>query len=644
MILSESRGNIMMQLHIAIDKENLQYRRIEANKIWSILNEDIIKYFEPIVTSLGGDILADSFLLDCYVRTYRGYYPEESIIRNLEKILAQDINFYSPLKRIADENKQLMVGYLRSYNDFAPLTWKDLHLARVLCGPKGTGKTTLLLFSISDIEQDKKNKCFFVRLDIPAGGESNPWGYLTTKLVERIDQYVVDQGKKYRLDPQHIIIKRFDKLWEQVDAIPDPNDDEIEISRKRKLRDEFLINLYRYKYTNMFSQYIKWSIEYLRKEFNISSVIMIDDIDRLENVITARSIVQRVIGLAAELIQVPIVVSAREETLALLADMPLGVRKMHLMPPDFGQVLKKRIGKFNHRFTLDPEKADILQLTERDIKNFVNLVVDSVLDDEVYSNLVAFHYDLDILLDIVICLLGSPFLKRDYCEDLIKNGKNIPWHVILDSIQRYIYKNFYDENSYILNIFDNEQRPATIKNTLIRLRLLQSLRYRFRGINVPVRVEQIVNDLTELGYEKMDINHALKAFSRHRLVVTGNIYNLFKDGTQEILLQPAIVYYLSNLLYNYRYIQNVLPVTPLPFNLPMDLVDFEEPIMGQKLKIIDISIIKFLDFLKFAENEELNQCKNEGLLKEISRDTRFAESLGIRIKQQRDGMMGLNAY
>ena len=104
--------------------------------------------------------------------------------------------------------------------------------------------------------------------------------------------------------------------------------------------------------------------------------------------------------------------------------------------------------------------------------------------------------------------------------DQCKRGQGIPWHIILDSMQRFQYRNFYDENSFLLNVFDNDESPATMSNALVRVRLLQVIRYRFKGLYKPVQLGEIYADMQELGYHKQAVVLALEAFARQRLIVT----------------------------------------------------------------------------------------------------------------------------
>ncbi len=304
------------------------------------------------------------------------------------------------------------------------------------------------------------------------------------------------------------------------------------------------------------------------------------------------------------------------------------------MQPSFKKVLQSRRVLFQNRFKLDASKSEKIGLNEFEVKKFVDLIIDSILNKDVYSHLIAFHYDLDILLDVVMCLLLSPFLPWTSCRDLMANGETVPWHYVLDSMQRYRYKNFYEGNSFIINLFDNGQRPPTSSNTLIRVRLLQVLRHQFKGVSQGIKVGYIYADMKELGYGKEAVTQSLIAISKSLMISTGQLHNSFDQEVRTIIPKNVIIFYIDNLIYHYRYIQNILPVTPINFNLPIDLIDSINPLMGSSLSIVSKNIHKFINFLEICEKKEKININNMELFREITRDIVLSEELKKRIDRQ----------
>jgi hypothetical protein len=316
------------------------------------------------------------------------------------------------------------------------------------------------------------------------------------------------------------------------------------------------------KYEVEFIPYVRDTLEFLERSCHVKLVLMIDDIDRLESEEIARDVCDRARGLARDLGTIPVIVSIREETMAKLSDVSSFATRISIIPPSFSRVLQSRLEVFLNDF----EFGNVAQAQKAGndtdkAKTFVKHIIESVLQRDTYANLMAYHYDLDILLDLVRCLLKSPFLEPEYVLDLYSRQQRVPWHIVLDTMQRFQYQHFYEENSFLLNVFDNDESPATMSNTLIRIRLLQVFRYRFKGIRKLIQLGEIYADMEMLGYDKQAVLLALGAFARQRLIVTSRRRNAFSEEVRNVLPEPTIVYYLDSLIYNYRYLQNVLPVT-----------------------------------------------------------------------------------
>jgi len=69
--------------------------------------------------------------------------------------------------------------------------------------------------------------------------------------------------------------------------------------------------------------------------------------------------------------------------------------------------------------------------------------------------------------------------------------------------------------------------------------------------------------------------------------MTWRLHNAFASDVREILPQSTIIYYLDTLIYSYRYLQNILPVT----HVPIDIVEATGPLAGAKLK----TVVKLLE-------------------------------------------------
>jgi hypothetical protein len=422
---------------------------------------------------------------------------------------------------------------------------------------------------------------------------------------------------------------------------PEKTDAPRDLKRKLMKRENAVTILHQYKYNAEFFNYIVYTLRYLKDDLKLKPILMFDDIDRLKNIEDARDIINYSSSLARKLGIVPIIVSSREETLALLADMDdQGIEKIPIMPPSFDEVLKRRVKNFNNKYYADKTQLANNKLTIMEVKEFVNFIADSILEDNNLLNLITFHYDLDILLDMVKCIITSPFIDYPYIMNLKKSNKKLRWHVILDSLMRYKYSNFYEENSFILNVYDNEMINPTPHNALIRVRILQAIRSQMRRPNEPIKVGDIYAIMNYIGYEKIEVIRALSALSKQRLIVTGKHYNAFHENIPEITPTHAVPYYLKNLILNYRYIQNILPVTNIPFDIPIRFAFQESSLRSGDLKEMDTYISKFIDFIKECEEIERTGVKDKSIFDNITRNKSLNHSLRDSFNQERSSMIG----
>jgi hypothetical protein len=190
---------------------------------------------------------------------------------------------------------------------------------------------------------------------------------------------------------------------------------------------------------------------------------------------------------------------------------------------------------------------------------------------------------------------------------------------MLNSFQLYVYSNHYDQNSFFLNVYDNRfdhSRPASrsgvvdYDNALIRIRLLALLAKMYSSHDFVEGEElpsfpciHIIEDMSKLGYTPESTWRAMRAFAAHRLIRTGRWRNELATGQSEISVSTAVVFYLDYLMYEYRYIENVLLVTPVDFWFdPEDIPTTPET---KDFRALDRDILAFANFMERCEKEEL---------------------------------------
>jgi len=429
----------------------------------------------------------------------------------------------------------------------------------------------------------------------------------------------------------------YEREWRTLNAYPKIEDDPSLVKSKRWKRNKKLMEYSNLKDNGKFHDYFEFAADYLKKYHKLEFILMIDDLDRLQSERDAKAICDCAFGFASAIkVVVPIMISIREETMAKLDDSVFAP-KVSIIPPSFSKVLNKRLEIFLRDYNMSKDQIEKSGYDTEKVKIIIKHIIESILDNETYSNLVLFHYDLDILLDVVRSVIRSPFIHPEYILDLQKKGNKIPWHIILDTMQRYQYKNFYDENSFILNIFDNDQSVLTTANTLIRFRLLQVLRYRFRGLNKPIPLGEIYADMEQLGYSQDNVILALTAFARQRIIITGRNHNIFAvdlHDFRDILIQQTPIYYLDTLIFEYRYLQNILSVTHLPFTLPFDMVESIKPISGRNLRVVSEYIGKFIGYITECEKIEGQCIKNKNLFDTITRREILSKKMRHKLNEE----------
>ena len=619
-------------LKVTFDKKDADYWRMEPNSLWKYIKEDIDLFFGPLACVIKGQIKMDTKLADCYIKDFKNHVDEKKYSTALYRIISEDVNIYSDIQEWINSSRTFLRGIIGHYQEYNPFNKKNHSSPHFFTGRKGVGKTSLLLFTRDELEEKRKCICIFIHARTKGIDLSLKYAYIKNQIINELDDSIESISEELKIKKADVIQVRFERYWKKL---LDDTIDDTKISNRTK--NEMCLKLMGWKYSIEFYNYVKDSIKYLKDSLGYDLVIMIDDLDHAQNEIYAKDICSMASDLATKLDNVPIMVSIREETLAKLDDSGISdINKERVIPPSFARVLNKRYDNFMKKYDFNKEIEKCLGMSKEDFEYFIQAMVFSFLEKESYSNLIIYSYDLDILLDAFRCVVSSPFIDPLKIAKEYKNDKRkkVHWHVILDSMQRYIYANFYSENSFFLNVFDNNEIPPTVKNTLIRIRLMQVLAYLYEGLNKKCNVGEIYSLMLEIGYPREQVFKALQAFARQRLIITWKEYNYFDGEVSEILIHRRIVYYLNGLIFRYRYLQNILPVTPIPFLIPLEIANLVGPYLNDKKKLVSVLIYKFINFIKECEREENNNVKNKEKFKEITRDIILSKKIKSEIDNE----------
>jgi hypothetical protein len=524
-----------------------------------------------------------------------------------------------------------------------------------LCGRRGSGKSSLIAYNMERYKLLSLYIPIKIALDKRDFTVITKEGYLAQRLIEQADSIVYDLKKQKNISTAEIILNRFAIYWKDGtagDYWPSDGDSPENIMYKSHGRDSFISNtLSKDKYGTEFHKYLKASIHYIEHLTKMSVILIIDDIDHLEQI----SIAQDICTAAAELvdrIKRPLIISVREETIPRLGakDLVGRLKRVPVLPPSFKKILQSRWEAFQ-TLVNNTSNLNMGSWGRSDLLHFVKHIIDSVCSQGVYSRMLCFHYDLDVLLDMIRCLLSSPFLTPSLVLDRKRSNRLIGWNLMLDTFQRYRYRNHYERLSFFLNIYDNNLehgRPsddadqAYAMNALVRLRLLALLVFLYlRGIpRKPVdalpsySLEHIKNDMKQLGYHDMFITSALNAFASHRLIRTGRLRNELANDVTEISISGAVVFYYDHLISEYRYIENVLPTTPVDFTFNDNLMSGNVEVSHDQLKEIDECIDKFALFIEQCEAIEKKFVgHNPAFLKQVWAGLPMSERIRQTVKR-----------
>lgn len=510
---------------------------------------------------------------------------------------------------------------------------------QLLCGRRGAGKTSLILYNM-DLEK-KVGKFIYIKINmdkVPVGSADKSQ-YLKEQLVWALDNAI---DKITTVSDDQYIIERYLYYWKGIlgNLMPSEDDSNERKLEKRKRREDYLFRLSELKYSLEFINYLRCSISYLEKTTGKSVVLAIDDIDQMESHAGAREIIDLASNIQ-EQIQRPLVIAIREETISRIESKPSvdKLQRISVFPPSFKKILQLRLEAFT-REVICAKELDTSHYSRSELITYVTTIINSVNEKNAYPKLVTFHYDMDMLLDMVQCLLSSPYLQPVLVLERAARGKNIAWHLMLNSFQKYDYRNHYEQNSFFLNMYDNrsygteisDNSQITWENALVRIRLLSLLVNRLVQ-SPPVSkypsfsLRFIIDDMIRLGYQENEVIKALKALAAHRIIRTGKARNeLEVDGT--ISISTAAIFYYDYLIYEYRYLQNILLITPIDFHFnPEDIPDSPET---KDLPKIDEIIYNFANFIERCEKLE---AKSPDLDSKLLRKIWRGRPLSDKIRQ-----------
>ena len=597
-----------------IEENHSSFDRIRKspNIYWRYLSEYVHKHFNRLAVIARYKLSKDEFLNECFVKEYSSY--KKSINRGLYGRF-QDPNFEHFYNNFAEKYRNSILRSLGHYDDFniASLAKRMKGELLLLCGEKGAGKTTLLLASEKSLMDDPKRKNIFIHISFayqtlgfnPNFDPIKLTEEFRRKFIDGLDYKIREINEEGEINEDESNLVKFEREFRSMSIFVNNKDTPKLAEYKQLKRLEYLAMLGEKKYTTHYDIYKELSINYLQNVLHITPILVIDDIDRASKEVSEHIV--NIGGKVSDEMGILVIISVREETVTMHSDIFGDRIKLHIMPPPFNEVVWKRFEAFTKDLALN-KRAIKDKVIKDDLIIFVKVVIESINRPFIYANLIAMSdYDLDFLLELVRTLLESPFIDPiKVVQQYKSNNVLISWHIILNSLMLYIYQSHNEDNSFVINLFDNQNSRIEqhYANTLVRIRLLEYLRKKTPKLHSPISVQDLLVVMGRAGYQRSEVESALKAFAKVRLILTEKPRNIYNDEVSIIYARRPIHYYLSYLMTRYRYLQNVVPITTMDFKIHIPATFDTQELLGKNLSKMTKIIYQFIDFVKRCQEEE----------------------------------------
>lgn len=338
------------------------------------------------------------------------------------------------------------------------------------------------------------------------------------------------------------------------------------------------------------------------------------------------------------------IIALREET--FLTSTRTGIfdaydtPKFHIASPDFFEMILKRIDFTFKVLTYNPEKLlpGIPASALRDLKKYFSIIKASLRKKNKQSVKIVSFIDsvsvgnmregLNMFNNFIVS--GNTNI-REIFERKAKSGSyQIAYHQFIKSIILGEYKYYLQNRSSVMNIFDFDTSLTDSHYNL--LRILKYLINRFnkrstigRGY---VSIQELVSAAAGVFLKNEVIRDSLLRLSSFNLVEYDNQSKTDLDSAAYVKITPAGKYYLSELIFEFVYIDSVFIDTPISDstteqNLRKYCDNTELELRLERTRL-------FVDYLYQAEIDELrehpeylqNEFTNNSFAKEIKE--RFA--------------------
>lgn len=509
-----------------IDTAAVSSMRLEVDQTWTT--------FANLLVTAFGDVLRQNGFSKKDTSTV--YCPQR--VRKFDEKLLDSLIYNVPPAFISHRE---LFGSPRDTEGCTYLDKQRIHWSAskespfLLLGHIGTGKTTLLDHYFYDYlpEVEQNVRGIIVNFKVAPNSDDGFISYM----LEEID------NQMQKLDPTlgNITRELFEKLFaDEVAAVRSTIKDP---ARQDTLIDDLFTEFVLCKIkqdTTKYKTLIEKKIKYLKRKFDLTIWIVLDNIDQHLYCLHHRVFVNAI--SVAHKLKCPLIISMRYVTFgtpnARETYDSYRPRRLKLSLPDVSQLIENRLKYF------DQIAAGVLQTRLKmtgDFHNIEDLRNDiresaRLLKEQKFLNttlLPIANYNLRRLLDIFLASFQSYY----FYFDRFNNERYRPNPASIE--KRFLYahmlknSNYYDplprdeQELFIINLFENENKEAPYNQT-IRIRLLQALMSLGKNITMKQYVSYIK---TVFNYQEDDILQALRIFLESKLFALKGAVSLSPDDS-----------------------------------------------------------------------------------------------------------------
>jgi hypothetical protein len=384
----------------------------------------------------------------------------------------------------------------------------------------------------------------------------------------------------------------------------------IGIMKDGKVLNQYAVDTYFLNFINKrkredFYDFCRAHFAFLRNK-GYKVVVILDDIDMLDNQKLARDLVDRVQGELAGPLGVPVIITIRHETSMKFRDAGRPVFIRHIIRSvDPKVVILKRLKEFLI-WSKDPNMTNNSPMPDDQIE-FVRKRATEFAESSIVNKLARMNPSCEFILDVFRTIVVSPLIRKD---------DSLTWNRVFNTLMLYVWNYMDPISSFIINVYDNGGRDICegqeYQNALLRVRLMQAIKKLCRGLyDQPISVEKLFDSLAKCGYEDREaINYALRRLAERRLIITPITHNDFDESVSYIYMHVSMEFYLTDMIVNYLYLENIIAVTAIDVSVDMTPYD-EVPTLdfgANEFKIMDRNIYNFIRFIEKCEKQEEDVC------------------------------------